>query len=173
MNEIGIDPEAMYLTHYGAVLRYVRARVNSPELAEDLVSDVFCSAVAKADVYQNRRATALPWLYRIASNRVADYYRRERATYSLELATELADPAPGPIEIVARRETLRTIWRLSRALSVAQRTALWLRYGDDLELTSIAAQMGRSVAAVKVLIHRALRRLAALLGEQAGLVPPA
>ncbi len=164
MNEIGIDPEAMYLTHYAAVLRYVRARVNSLELAEDLVGDVFCSAVAKANVYQNRRATALPWLYRIASNRVADYYRRQRLTYSLELAAALADPAPGPIEIVSGRETLRTIWQVSRALSVAQRTALWLRYGEDLELTSIAAQMDRSVAAVKVLIHRALRRLAALLG---------
>jgi len=165
MNEIGIDPEAMYLDHHAAVLRYVRTRVNSSELAEDLVGDVFCSAVAKAEVYQNRRDTALPWLYRIAANRVADHYRRQRATCSLELATELADPAPDPIEIVARGETLRTVWRLSQELSAAQRTALWLRYGEDLELTTIAFQMGRSVAAVKVLIHRALRRLAVLLKE--------
>ncbi|MHB1525383.1 MAG: RNA polymerase sigma factor [Candidatus Dormibacteria bacterium] len=162
----GLDPEAIYLAHYGAVMRYVRARVASSELAEDLVSDVFCRAVAKADTYRTLRETALPWLYRIAANRVADHYRRQRLTCSLEVAGEVPDPALGPMDIVTRRETIRTVWRLSQGLSPAQRTALWLRYGEDLELKDIAARMGRSVAAVKVLIHRALRRLGALLDVQ-------
>jgi RNA polymerase sigma-70 factor (ECF subfamily) len=149
--------EAMYRQHYQAVMRYVRARVATQELAEDLVSDVFCRALAAMSSYQQLRPTALPWLYTIAAHRVADYYRSRRTTCPIEAVEAVSDRTKGPEELVAEREALREVWKASQVLPDSQRRALWFRYGEELELREIAVRMGRSVEAVKLLLHRAIR----------------
>ena len=149
--------EAMYREHYPSVMRYVRARVATQELAEDLVSDVFCQALASISSYQQIRSTALPWLYTIAAHRVADYYRSRRATCPIEAVEAVSDRTKGPEDLVAERDSLREVWKASEGLPVSQRSALWFRYGEELELREIAVRMGRSVEAVKLLLHRAIR----------------
>jgi RNA polymerase sigma-70 factor (ECF subfamily) len=149
--------EAMYADHYAEVMRYVRARVASRELAEDLVSDVFCRALAALSSYRQLRDTPLPWLYAIAAHRVADHYRSQRATFPIETIEAVADGADGPDEVVTARESMREVWEASKVLPQSQRRALWFRYGEDLELKEIATRMERSVEAVKLLIHRAVR----------------
>lgn len=159
---IGADPDQMYRQHYQKVFRYVRSRVASHELAEDLVADIFCRAVAKADGYVAIRETPLPWLYRIAAHRVADHYRRVRPTCSLDSALMVADPGPDPAQVVVRTATVAEMWRFSRLLPATQRRALWLRFGEELDLGEIAVRMNKSVEAVKLLIHRGLRRIRSL-----------
>jgi RNA polymerase sigma-70 factor (ECF subfamily) len=144
-------------------MRYVRARVASRELAEDLVSDVFCRALAALSSYRHLRATPLPWLYTIAAHRVADHYRSQRATLPIETIEVVADGSIGPDEVVATRESMRQVWEASKALPASQRRALWMRYGEDLELKEIALRMKRSVEAVKLLIHRAIRGIRSAL----------
>ncbi|HEY6538169.1 MAG TPA: sigma-70 family RNA polymerase sigma factor [Candidatus Dormibacteraeota bacterium] len=147
----------MYRLHHADVFRYVRARIGSRAEAEDITSDVFCKAVAGLKSYRTMRSTALPWLYTIAAHRVADHYRAARPTSDLEVAAEVADKAPNPADVVVSRDQVRQVWELSKCLPASQRRALWLRYGEELELREIATQMGRSVEAVKLLVHRAVR----------------
>jgi RNA polymerase sigma-70 factor (ECF subfamily) len=148
----------MYLLHHDVVFRYVRARVGSRAEAEDITSDVFCKAVAGLKTYRTMRSSALPWLYTIAAHRVADHYRAARPTSELdEAAAQIPDTAPNPADVVVSRDLVRQVWELSKSLPASQRRALWLRYGEELELREIAAQMGRSVEAVKLLVHRAVR----------------
>ncbi len=156
---VGLDAEAIYRDHYDAVLRYVRARVATRETAEDLAADVFCRALGAAGAYRALRDTPLPWLYRIAAHRVADHYRRQRPACDLDAATELASGDPGPHDLVLQRVAVAEVWEKSQALPKTQRRALWLRYGNQLELREIALEMGKSVEAVKLLIHRALKHL--------------
>jgi RNA polymerase sigma-70 factor (ECF subfamily) len=147
----------MYELHYRDVFRYVRVRVGSRAEAEDITSDVFCKAVAGLKSYRTMRASALPWLYTIAAHRVADHYRAARPTSELDEAVQVADSAPNPADVVVSRDLVRQVWELSKSLPASQRRALWLRYGEELELREIAVQMGRSVEAVKLLVHRAIR----------------
>ncbi len=147
----------MYLQHYAEVFRYVRARVGTQAAAEDLTSDVFCKAVAGLKSYRTMRSSALPWLYTIAAHRVADHYRAARPTIDLDAAAQVADSGPNPADVVVTRVLVRQVWELSKCLPASQRRALWLRYGEELELREIAAQMGRSVEAVKLLVYRAIR----------------
>ncbi len=147
----------MYDQHYAAVLRYVRARVPSREAAEDLAGDVFCKAVAGLGSYKPIRGSALPWLYTIAAHRVADYYRSAKPTTGLEAVRSVADGSANPGDVVAARDLVRRVWELSKSLPESQQRALWLRYGEELEHREIAARMGRSVEAVKLLVHRAVR----------------
>jgi len=159
----GTQPSAshMYQQHYAEVFRYVRARVGSHTEAEDLTSDVFCKAVAGLENYRTMRSSALPWLYTIAAHRVADYYRASRPTAEIDEAAHVPDSGPNPADVVVSRDQVRHVWELSKTLPASQRLALWLRYGEELELKEIAAQMGRSVEAVKLLVHRAIRGIRA------------
>lgn len=154
-----LDVECMYRTHYSAVMRYVRARVRSREVAEDLVSDVFCRAVGAARRYVPLRQTTLPWLYTIAAHRVADHYRRQRPTCALDTVFGICEDAPSPDDVVAQRDQVEQIWEAAKMLPPAQRRALWLRYGEGRDLKEIAVRMDRSVEAVKLLIHRATRTI--------------
>jgi RNA polymerase sigma factor (sigma-70 family) len=163
---VGIDAEALYRDHYDAVLRYVRARVASREIAEDLVADVFCRAMTAAPTYRAMRDTPLPWLYRIAAHRVADHYRRQRPACGLDAAAEVVSSDPGPDELVLRQVAIFEVWEVSQDLPKTQRRALWLRYGRQLELSEIALVMGKSVEAVKLLIHRAIKHLRRVLAQE-------
>ncbi len=156
---IGVDVEALYQDHYDAVMRYVRARVGSKETAEDLVADVFCRALGAATKYRALRETPLPWLYRIAAHRVADHYRRQRPACGLDAAAEVVATGPGPDDVVLQKLAVTQVWELSQGLPKSQQRALWLRYGRQLELSEIAQRMGKSVEAVKLLIHRAVKHL--------------
>ncbi|HUY08926.1 MAG TPA: sigma-70 family RNA polymerase sigma factor [Candidatus Dormibacteraeota bacterium] len=153
----------MYAQHRADVFRYLRARVTTQAEAEDLTSDVFCKVVAGLKNYRTMRSSALPWLYTIAAHRVVDHYRAARPTSELDAVTQVADSAPNPADIVITRDLVREIWTLSRSLPAPQRRALWLRYGEELELREIAFLMGRSVEAVKLLVHRAVRGVRAEL----------
>lgn len=158
----------MYQEHYAEVFRYVRARVSSYTEAEDLTSDVFCKAVAGLESYRAMRSSALPWLYTIAAHRVADYYRASRPTTQLDEAADVPDAGPNPADVVVSREQVRHVWELSKSLPASQRLALWLRYGEELELKEIALLMGRSVEAVKLLVHRAIRGIRASMPATEG-----
>ncbi|HVB54471.1 MAG TPA: sigma-70 family RNA polymerase sigma factor [Candidatus Acidoferrales bacterium] len=147
----------MYAMHYAAVFRYVRSRVRTQAEAEDLTGDVFCRAVAGLKNYRPMRSSALPWLYTIAAHRVIDHYRAARPTSELDETALVDGGSPNPADVVVTQDQVREVWELSKCLPPSQRRALWLRYGEELELREIALLMGRSVEAVKLLVHRAIR----------------
>ncbi len=158
----------MYVLHHGDIFRYVRSRVSSQAEAEDIAADVFCKAVARIGTYRQMRSSALPWLYTIAAHRVVDHYRAARPAAGIEEGMGISDPAPDASEVVEARELVSQVWGLSRSLPPSQRRALWLRYGADLELREIAVRMSRSVEAVKLLVHRAIRTIRARLVAASG-----
>ena len=69
------------------------------------------------------------------------------------------DPAdaaqPVDEQAINRAEAVR-VWRAVERLTEAQRTAVALRYGEDLPIAAIAARMGRTEGAVKLLLNRGL-----------------
>jgi RNA polymerase sigma-70 factor (ECF subfamily) len=81
----------IYDRHSGTVLRYLRIAVGEGD-AEDLCSECFCSAWTAWGRYKGDRSDALPWLMRIARNRVIDRSRRRKAqpVDSLEIHPNIA-----------------------------------------------------------------------------------
>jgi hypothetical protein len=75
------------------------------------------------------------------------------------VAPRLADPAPPPEAQAVRSEEVRQLHALLADLPADQRAALVLRFFGDLSIDEIAALMGRSAGAIKMLIHRAITTL--------------
>ena len=90
------------------------------------------------------------------------HQRRRRSLRSL---TRLAGRAPAevadPARVIADREQCRLLWDVAdRILGETQRTALWLRYAEDLTPGEIARVLGKPRIAVRVMLHRAREALA-------------
>ena len=152
------DFARVYREHVTRVYRYVYARVGNREDAEDLTAQVFFEALERWSSYREQGKVAA-WLLTIARRRVADYHRRRRASTSLEVLPSPDDPAT-PWETVEHQEEMEHLARLVGQLSEEEQEMLRLRFAAGLTYREMAEILGRSEAAVKMAVHRLVRRLA-------------
>ena len=156
------DPEAfgmLYDRYVGKVYRFAYCRMRDRSLAEDLTSEVFFKALKGIRTYDHRRHGLSSWLYRIAENTAVDFYRKRRPEAGLEAGDAVPSSHPSPADDVAQRDTIGQIWTAVDRLPAQQRTAMRLRFNRDLTNRQVGALMGKSPAAVKLLVHRAVTRL--------------
>jgi len=99
------------------------------------------------------------WLLGIAGHKVADHYRRQRSDVPLESAEDLYHSDPPPEEVAATHLELERVSRALQALAPEQNQALTLRIFGELSAAEVGRIMGKSEAAVKMLVHRGLRKL--------------
>ena len=157
------DFSAWYVEHQSAVYRYVRFRVASREVAEDVTSVVFMKALRAFDKYDERKASPKTWLLRIARNAVTDHLRSLQRKGSLHVSLDripdLVAEVPTHEERVIRQERIQHLLNSTRTLRKADQEILSLRYGSGLDNAEIAEHLNISNNAVAVRLHRALKRL--------------
>jgi RNA polymerase sigma-70 factor (ECF subfamily) len=94
-----------------------------------------------------------------------DHARNHQPVAELDERTE-AGASLDVLDMVLRRDEARRVWQVVARLPQSQQVVMRLRFLDDLSLGEIAAIMGRSEAAVKLLVHRAVLRLRTELIER-------
>ncbi len=155
--------EDWYDQHRSTVYRYVRFRVATREVAEDVTSEVFLKALRSFERYDPTRASPRTWLLRIARNAVTDHLRslRRRGSLhvSLDRVPDLVSDTPSQEERVLRQERIQALLNANQTLRPADQEILSLRYGAGLSNSEIAESLGISHNAVAVRVHRALKRL--------------
>ena len=151
---------ALYDRYVGSIYRYCLVHLHSTELAQDLTNEIFLKALLGLSGY--RGGVFRAWLYRIAHNEVINTYRRRQSVLSLEAAAELPDTAPAPEEAAMFQEASHALQAALATLPEEQQAAVELGLagwsGEE-----IAAALGKSADAVKMLRYRALVRLRAKL----------
>ncbi len=157
------DFEVWYTEYQSAVYRYVRFRVASREVAEDVTSVVFMKALRAFGKYDERKASPKTWLLRIARNAVTDHLRslqrRGSLHVSLDRIPDLVADVPTHEERVIRQERIQHLLNSTKTLRKADQEILSLRYGSGLDNAEIAEHLNVSNNAVAVRLHRALKRL--------------
>jgi RNA polymerase sigma-70 factor, ECF subfamily len=156
------DPAAfgqLYDRYAGQIYRFVRARVCDDGLAEDITAEVFLSALRNIKSYRDQGRPFSCWLYRIAANAVASHYRNKRSPLPLAEQLDLVSPVLDPLDQVVGRERIRTVWQAVDRLPAQQRAAMILKFSEDMTMDEVGAVLGKSRAAAKLLIYRAVQRL--------------
>ncbi len=162
-----VEPEAfgrLYDRYVGRVYRYAFRRLSSHPDAEDVTSQTFRRALEGLAGYTWQGAPFGAWLFRIAHNQIVDRRRQVAAPLSLQQLTE-AGWEPGdadavlPDQQVLDMEEIDTAWSAVRTLPELQRRAVSLRFGRDLSHAEVGSMIGRSEAATKQLIYRAMKTL--------------
>ena len=150
---------ALYRRYLPRIYRYVYRRVGNQQDAEDLTASVFTEALESLEDYREQGSFA-GWLFTIAHHRVADHHRQQRERVSLEEVTPaLSDPGPGPEAQALWRDRLERVAQALGELTPDRQEALALRFFGQLSNKEVAQVMGKSEAAVKMLVYRALRQL--------------
>ena len=162
--------EELLRRHQARVFNFLRILLRQDQDAEDVTQTTFVAAYRAIGRYR-RRWRFQTWLFTIARRQAISFHRAHRPTEPL--AEEPVDPRT-PDQPVTSREDFSRLWALARAILPApQAGALWLRYGEDLSVRQVAQAMGRPVPQVKVLLHRARKKLAAELDGRAAARAPA
>jgi RNA polymerase sigma factor (sigma-70 family) len=153
----------LYREQARPILAYALRRVENPEDASDVVAETFLVAWRRLDEVPLGRSERL-WLYAVARRVTANIRRAEgrRTRLSERLAetlpTELAIP-PEPGGEAA------DVLRAMAGLRDEERELLLLVTWDGLSPREAAKVLGLSQLAVRSRLHRARRRLRALLEE--------
>jgi RNA polymerase sigma-70 factor (ECF subfamily) len=155
------------------IYRMIYYRTRSQMDAEDLTQDVFLKA------YKHLARLQTPmvfrsWLYRIAVNRVNDYFRKKRfralfGNISVDDETfqeteEMAVAAQGP-EQIERREFWQHVEKMLDILSHMEREVFLLRFLDQLSLKEITEALGKNESTIKTHLYRALNKIKIAFGD--------
>jgi RNA polymerase sigma-70 factor (ECF subfamily) len=150
---------ALYDRHAVRVYRHVYYMVGNPAEAEDLTAQAFLQAWQAVPRYQIRGAPFVSWLLRIAHNLGVSHLRSRKE--GAELPETLVDRSRdgNPEEVLQRRAEAKRVREAILRLRDEQRQVIMLRFVEDLEYPEVARIVGKSVAAVRVIQHRALNAL--------------
>lgn len=154
--------DELYQRYYPRVLAFLRFRVGVPDVAEDLTSLVFERALLHFDDLQSGEAAGA-WLFRIARNCAADYFRRRRQQVSLDLLIDADHPdyllANSPEEAALLSEERTLLLAQLSHLSEREREVIGLKFVACLHNCDIARVMHMPPGTVGSILHRALGRL--------------
>ena len=159
---------AAFLTRSGARLRaYFRRRlVAFPDEVEDLVQETLLALHNQRHTYRPSQPLT-PWLHAIARYKLVDLLRSQSPRRAVEISfddddawLDLADDAGGDAE--AQRDLLK----LLASLPDRYRVPIVLVKLEGRSVAEAAATTGLSESAIKVGIHRGLKKLAASVAKR-------
>lgn len=153
----------LYDRYQPAIYRFVALKVGRREDAEDITHQVFMRAWQRVSTYEGRGYPFSSWLYRIARNQIVDFYRAHREHVDLEDVEPLLLAEDGTAETLDLKADVARVRAAMRELRADYQDVIILRFIEERSLEEASQSLNRSVGATKVLQHRALRSLRALL----------
>jgi RNA polymerase sigma factor (sigma-70 family) len=170
----------LYRWLHPAVSGYLRARAGDD--ADDLASETWLAVARALPGFSGDETAFRSWVFTIAHRRLVDHHRansRRIRTRSLtaddgdgsdrsEGLAELAGPDDPAAEVVAAITGDEAVRRIVALLPPDQAEIVLLRVVAGLPVDEVAAVTGRKAGTVRVLQHRALRRLADRLERPEG-----
>jgi RNA polymerase sigma-70 factor, ECF subfamily len=147
------------------IFRFVFAKVNSEEVAQDLTSETFTrcwECFKNGDKIDNPSA----FLYQIARNLVVDYYRQKGKIQIVSVEnTPIADPNNDLAENAVLASDIKNIRAMLADLKDDYQNVIVWHYLDDIPIQEVAKMMDRTEDATRVLLHRALESLKKKVNE--------
>jgi RNA polymerase sigma-70 factor (ECF subfamily) len=155
---------AAYRLFLTSVTPFIRSVVRNSgrwsEDTEDVVQDALLTVHRVRHTYEPGRPVK-PWLAAIATRRSIDAMRRRGRIGAQEVHNEpayetFADPRANNEDAL---DTARVLNRMTGELSPGQKEALELVKLKEMSLVEASSVSGQSVSALKVNIHRAMKKM--------------
>jgi len=165
--------ETLYARHKGGLYRYLLRSCSDPADAEEMFQDIWGSVIASRTRY-SVEAKFTTWLYRIASNRLTDHYRKQ-GKWEQYVAEADDDENPNdcavspayqqPERQAGIHQQLARFLECLDELPALQRQVFLLKEEAGLKIEEIAAAVEANTEAVKSRMRYALQRLRLCMGE--------
>lgn len=157
----------LFERYHVALFDFLGRTTGDRAAAEDLVQDVFVRILKYRHTYRDDSCFET-WLYRIARNARADYFRRRSLAVSVDLDdAEPVSPAPDPARVLEQSSNEARLKRALMRLPDDKRELLVLARYRGMRYEQIGALLEIEVGAVKVRVHRAMNQLRAIFDQLA------
>ncbi len=148
-----------YEEYFPLIFRYVSRRIADRAEAEDLVSTVFLKAIEQRESFDEEKGSFKTWVYRIATNTMIDFFRKNAKNSHTALGDELIETVPSQ-EKSANRLTDEHLEKdhihdVIGTLSERYQEALLLRYFSDSSIEEMTKILNISPNNTSVLLNRA------------------
>lgn len=162
------DPEAfslLYDEYYSRIFAYILKRVANVEVAQDITSETFLKALKNLWAFKWKGVPFSSWLYRIASNEIANFFRKKKKIVPLENIPELSANSNPFSEIIESQEKLEkhreflVLHEKISQLSPKEQEIIHLRFFEKKKIKEICEITGKKEGTVKSLLHRSLEKL--------------
>lgn len=169
MNDIKEEFGQVYNEYVESIYRFIYIKVNSRDVAEDLTSETFTRAW---NAFSKSKSSGTPidnmraFCYRTAKNIVIDYYKSKSLNSvpldSIQVIDESMDIEK---EAMINSDMDMVMQAIAKLKDEYQDAIIW-RYLDEMSVPEIAELLGKSEQATRVMIHRAMTSLKAILSKQ-------
>jgi RNA polymerase sigma-70 factor (ECF subfamily) len=150
--------DELFRRYESRAFSYFVKRTGSRERAEDLYQELFLRIHRGRDSYDPTRSFT-PWFFQIAHRLLVDDQRRAYRSHEVPIGDrETRSKRASSGDEVADREQLG---RILEGLSPAERYVLVSSKGEGIGYPELAAQLGKSVDAIKKMASRAMQRVRA------------
>jgi len=157
MTDADVEFAWLFRTEYEAVVRTVYLILHDRERARDVTQDAFTELLTRWGKI-SRYERPETWVRRVAIRMAVRLVNRERHRPWVERELDTTTlPQPADVDLL----------RAIEQLPPTHRAAIVLFYFEDQPVAEVADVLGLSPGATKVTLHRARRKLALLLGEEA------
>lgn len=153
------------------VLAYLCRLTGNRQMADDLLQEAFYRFLRAASTDQNRfegDSHRRNSLYRIATNLAKDARRRSFTQPSAVIAGDDVERLHSVGDHGGDTERRTDVTRAMDQLRPRDRAMLWMAYAEGASHDEIAGVIGVRVSSMKLLLFRARRRMAKLLGHRTG-----
>ena len=161
--------EQLYRRYSVGVMRFVTSRVRDVGRAEDLVQEIFLSALRRMRA-TDAEISFRPWIFEIAKNAAIDHYRRTSRAEEVSIHEDeglrpadqlrlMGAPHGRPEHAVLAKESFDHLRGAFGELSHNHHRVLVLRELEGLSYRDIAEKMDMTRPAVESALFRARRRL--------------
>lgn len=158
--------EKIYDENYPKIFGYILKRVANVEIAQDITSETFLKALKNLWKFRWQNVSISAWLYRIANNEIANYFRKKRKkVVSLEKVLEPISAHNPLSEIIEAQEKLKKhkdflkVQKEISKLEIKYQEVITLRFFEKKRIKEIAEILEKKEGTVKSLLYRGLEKL--------------
>ncbi len=138
------------------IYNFFQKMVRNQAVSEDLTQDVFAKVIRYKSSYKHGNFAS--WIFTIARNIFSTYYQKQKK----ERSQLINDDLTSSNEVLITESNEEELSHLQRALlklSNSDRELIVMHRFQEIKYEQIAEIMGSSEGAVKVKVHRALKKL--------------
>ena len=163
---------SLYDLYYPNIFGYVLRRTANIRVTEDITSEVFFKALKNITKFNWRGVPFSAWLYRIATNEIASYFRhgsKNQVPWG-DIAESNLDSIPSAEEELLeaeaelkRHEQYIALHDIIHKLDIKYQEVITLRFFENKQIHEISQILGKKEGTIKSLLHRGLKILGTLI----------
>jgi RNA polymerase sigma factor (sigma-70 family) len=151
----------IYNRYIDRIYKFVYLKTTNREIAEDIVSDVFISALTNIKSFRLEEGSSVKsWLYRIANNKVIDFYRTNKQTAEVWDYLEMST-FEDFWEQIDNKDKLKEVFSYLGTIKKEHREIVLYRIWEDLSYKEISEITWKSVDNCKKIVSRTLKSISA------------